>query len=74
MEKIDLTIDRDFDYAEKIRTLQILESLKTIDKSSYKIVTFDIETYGLNPENLALAIFFNGVDYKVCFTKEECLE
>ena len=34
MEKIDLTIDRDFDYAEKIRTLQILESLKTIDKSS----------------------------------------
>lgn len=74
MEKIDLTIDRDFDYAEKIRTLQILESLKSIDKSSYKIVTFDIETYGLNPENLALAIFFNGVDYKVCFTKEECLD
>ena len=52
--------------------LRILESHKTKkDYSNYKLITFDIETWGLVPENLALAIFYDGLNYIICYTKEE---
>lgn len=38
-----------------------------------KIITFDIETWGLNPSNLALASFYNGEEFFNYLTKEEII-
>lgn len=51
------------------RFLEIKENKKKYD--NYKLVVFDTETYGLVPENLALAIFFDGLNYIICYTKKE---
>ena len=51
------------------RFLEIKENKKKYN--DYKLVVFDTETYGLVPENLALAIFFDGLNYIICYTKKE---
>lgn len=42
--------------------------------SDYDLVCFDIETWGLNPSNLALACFFDGMKYYTYFSKQEILD
>lgn len=44
---------------------------KKLPNSEHKIVTFDIETWGLNPSNIALGVFFDGVNYNTSYNKED---
>lgn len=69
----------DYRYTRKddsgIRKLFNITQLKDKKEkyNDYKIQTFDIETWGLNPSNLALACFFDGEDYYNFYNKEEVI-
>ena len=57
---------------EKINLKQLRE--EETKKHDYKIVTFDIETWGLNPSNLALSSFYDGENFSNYYTKEDILK
>lgn len=73
MENFDYRYKRNEDLGFK-KLFNITQLKDKKDKySNYKIITFDIETWGLNPSNLALACFYDGEDYYNFYNKEEVL-
>lgn len=53
-----------------------LKQLRTEEKKkkSFDLMTFDIETWGLNPSNLALCSFYNGEIFHNFYCKDDIIE
>jgi len=68
----DVVIDRTKEQTHRywnVRTIETSEKKRKYD--NYNILTFDIETWGLVPNNFALGIFYNGSKYDHIFCIDE---
>lgn len=62
------------DFRSKEEKRRLVKEKELLEGKISKVITFDIETWGLVPNNLALAIFYDGDDYSIFYTIDEVIE